>query len=322
MTGPTRFQIRSGALAGGTEQGFWTPGAPNAAPDPQIPYLPLETPPGPVTLTQFGVAAVAGVIGISGDINVAAAPQTFRLLAPVRGPRISGVASVSGDLSTGISVLASALTAQKESEGTANYVATLGIGTAGVTLLAWDAGYTTTLATPISANNGNTFTSQFSQAYGNGFEVYSLRGWRCYSSSGGSNHAATGTKNSSTSGEATIALLALSGGQIGSRSSVVQRNNAGAGATLTSGTVTMTAAGLLVAVCSGDGTISDIAPTQTWPEGWTVLQSVAYNRAQAPNGHVPLYVAVKSVSSPGDYSVGIQMTINEGATIALYGVQP
>lgn len=320
MTGPTRFQIRSGALAGGTEQGFWTPGAPNAAPDPQIPYLPLETPPGPAALTQFGVASVAGVVGISGDINVAA-PQTFRLLAPVRGPRINGVASVSGDLSTSISVLASALTAQKETEGTANYVATLGIGTAGVTLLTWDAGRLAILTTPIAANNGNSFTSDFSQAYGNGFTNYSLRGWHCYAAAGGSNHAATGTKTSSTAEEATIALLALSGGQIGTRKSVVQRTNNGAGATLTSGTVTMTGPGLLVAVASGDGNVNATAPTQTWPGDWTVLQSVAYSSAQAPNGHVPLYLAVKPVSAAGDYSVGIQMTIDEGATIALYGVQ-
>ena len=218
-------------------------------------------------------------------------------------------------------VLSSALTAQKETEGTADYVATASVGTAGVTLLSWDAGRTAILTTPVAANNGNTFTQQFSQPYGNGYTNYSLRGNYCYSASGTANHTATGTKTSSVTEEATIALLVLSGGQIGTRSSVVQRTNAGAGATHTSGTVTTTAPALLVAVCSGDGNVNATAPTQTWPGEWTVLQSVAYSTAQAPNGHVPLYVAVKPVTTPGTYSVGIQMTIDEGATIALYGLQ-
>jgi len=42
VTGPTRFQIRSGALGGDATQGFWTPGAPGGTPDPSIPYLALE----------------------------------------------------------------------------------------------------------------------------------------------------------------------------------------------------------------------------------------------------------------------------------------
>lgn len=42
MTGPTRFQRRSGALGGVATQGFWVPGAPENTPDPSIPYLPLE----------------------------------------------------------------------------------------------------------------------------------------------------------------------------------------------------------------------------------------------------------------------------------------
>lgn len=222
--------------------------------------------------------------------------------------------------SSSITVLSSALTAQKETEGTADYVATASVGTAGVTLLSWDAGRTAILTTPVAANNGNTYTQQFSQAYGNGFTNYTLRGNYCYTASGTANHAATGTKTSSTAEEATIAILVLSGGQIGTRSSVVQRTNAGAGATLTSGSVTMTASGLLVAVASGDGNVNATAPTQTWPAEWTVHQSVAFSSAQAPNGHVPLYVATRPVSA-GSYTVGIQMTIDEGATIALYGLQ-
>lgn len=217
-------------------------------------------------------------------------------------------------------VLGSALTVQKETEGTANFVATVAVGSAGLTLLAWDAGRTAILASPVSGNNGNTHTQQFSQAYGNGFTNYSLRGYRCYGASGSSNHSVTGTKTSSTAEEATIGLLALSGGTIVS-SSVVQRVAAGAGATLTSGTVTTTGPALLVAVASGDGNVNATPPSQTWPGNWTVRQAIAYGSADAPNGHVPLYIATREVASAGDYTVGVQMTINEGATIALYAVQ-
>lgn len=224
-------------------------------------------------------------------------------------------------VSSGITVLSSALTVQKETEGTANFTATASVGTGGVTILSWDGGRTAILASPVTGNNGNTHTQQFSQPYGNGFTNYALRGYYCYSASGTSNHSVTGTKNSSTAEEATIGILVLSGGQIGTRSSVVQRTAAGAGATLTSGTVTMTGAGLLVAVASGDGNVNATAPTQTWPAEWTVHQAIAYGSADAPNGHIPLYIATRPISSAGDYTVGIQMTINEGATIALYGLQ-
>lgn len=222
---------------------------------------------------------------------------------------------------SGPTVLSSALTAQKQDEGTANYVATASVGTAGVTLLSWDAGRTVILTTPVAANNGNTYTQQFSQNYGAAFTNYTLRGNYCYSASGTANHAATGTKTTSTNEEATIAILVASGGQIGTRSAVVQRDAAGAGATLTSGTVTTTAPALLVAVASGNGDVNATAPTQTWPGDWTVLQSVAFSSAQAPTGHIPLYLAVKSVTTPGTYSVDIQMTINEGAVIGLYALQ-
>lgn len=220
------------------------------------------------------------------------------------------------------SVLDSALTAQKETEGTASYTATLGISSSGITLLSWVGVRTALFTGPPTGNNSNSYTEEFSQAYGNGFTDYSLRGYYSYAAGGGSAHAVTGTKSSSTAEEATIALLALSGGTIVS-SSVVQRVAVGAGATLTSGTVTTTGPALLVASCSGDGNVNATAPTQTWPtgDGWTVQQSVAYGSADAPNGHIPLYIATKEVTIAGDYTVGVQMTINEGATVSLYAVQ-
>ena len=49
-------------------------------------------------------------------------------------------------------------------------------------------------------------------------------------------------------------------------------------------------------------------------------RSVARGTAQAPNGHVPLYVATKAVSA-GTYSVNVQVVINEGIVLAIYAVQ-
>lgn len=218
-------------------------------------------------------------------------------------------------------VIGSALTVQKETQGTANFSAIALDGPGSVTILSWDAGRTAILTSPVAGNNGNSHTQQFSQAYGNGFTNYSLRGYYCYNAAGSANHAVTGTKTTGTSEEATIGILVLSGGQIGSRASVVQRVAAGAGATLTSGTVTTTGPALLVAVASGDGNVNATAPTQVWPAQWKVLHGIAYGSGEAPNGHIPLYIATREVSSAGDYTVGIQMTINEGATIALYAVQ-
>jgi hypothetical protein len=131
-------------------------------------------------------------------------------------------------------------------------------------------------------------------------------------------HTVSGTRFTGTAEEVTLASVVLSGGLIVA-SSVVNRSAAGAGATLTSGTVTVDRPVLLVAVASGSGDVNATAPTQTWPVGWTVHQSVARSTATAPNGHVPLYIASKAVG-PGTHSVNVQMTINEGAIIALYAV--
>lgn len=247
----------------------------------------------------------------------------------IRASVVASVASaqtrrkLSGVVASAPTVLDSALTAQKETEGTASYSATSTLSSgAGPTLLSWVGVRTALFTGPVTGNNGNSHTEQFSQAYGNGFTDYSLRGYYSYAVAGGSAHAVTGSKSSATAEEATIALLVLSGGTIVS-SAVVQRVAAGAGATLTSGTVTATGPALLVATASGDGNVNATAPTQTWPtgDGWTVHRSVAFGSADAPNGHIPLYVATKEVTAAGDYTVAIQMAINEGATISLYAVQ-
>lgn len=233
--------------------------------------------------------------------------------------RFGGGANVAATAATAPSVLGSNLVVQKETEGTSPYSATVAVGTANATLLSWVGVRTALFAGPVTGNNGNTHTQQFSQAYGNGFTNYSLKGFYCYSASGSSNHSVSGTKSSSTAEEATIGLLALSHGSIVS-SNVTQQVAAGAGNTFTSGSVTATAPALLVAVASGDGNVNATAPTQTWPGTWTVLEGVAYGSGVAPNGHVPLYVAVRAVSA-GTYTVDVQVTINEGLTLAIYAVQ-
>jgi hypothetical protein len=217
------------------------------------------------------------------------------------------------------SFLASNLVAQKETEGAAGFSATVTIGTAGATLLSWVGIRTALFDGPVTGNNGNTHTQQFSQPYGNGFTDYTVRGYYCTNAAGTSNHSVSGTKSSSTAEEVTIALVALSSGTIVSNS-VTQQVSAGAGHIFTSGSVTTTSAAMLVAMASGDGNVNATAPTQTWPGDWIVRESVAYGSADAPNGHVPMYIATKSVGV-GSHTVDVQVTINEGVTISIYAVQ-
>lgn len=230
----------------------------------------------------------------------------------------AAVAPVSGVAPT---VIQSALTAQKEGEGTTNFAATLASdATAGRTLLSWVALRTAIYAGPLTGNNGNSHTQQFAQDYPAPFTAYSMRGYRSYGVAGGSAHSVSGSKSSGATEEVTVALLALSGGTITQAPSPVLRAAAGAGAVHQSPSVSVSGPALLVCVASGTGDVNAVAPTQVWPGDWSVLQSVAYSSAQAPNGHVPLYLGVKSVG-PGTHSVGVQVAIDEGLLMAIYAVQ-
>lgn len=228
--------------------------------------------------------------------------------------------AVAGVASGAPSVLGSGLIADNETEGANSRTLTLaGIAAAGALLLPFVALRTAIFAGPPTANNGNTYAQQVSQDYGPGFPTYSLRGYFDAAVSGGSDHTITVTKSSGDAEELTLAVLALSGGSIVS-SSIVNRTANGAGATHTSGTVTTTGPARLVAVGSGSGDVNATAPTQTWPVQWTQHEAVARSSAQAPNGHVPLYLMSREVGA-GTHSVDVQVTINEGIVIALYAVQ-
>lgn len=223
-------------------------------------------------------------------------------------------------------VINSALVADNELSGVNSRTLTMtGTSSAG-TMLSWVGVLTASFTGPPTANNSNTYTQQFSQNYGTDtlptedYTMYTLRGYTS-TAAGGSDHTCTVTKSSGDAGELTIAMLLLSGGSIiSSAVNIINRANT-TGATLTTGTVTVPSGNaLLVAVGSGRGDVNDVAPTQTWPGEWTVHQSVARNRATAPSGHIPLYLATRSVG-PGTYSVGIQMTNDEGILYGLYAVQ-
>lgn len=219
-------------------------------------------------------------------------------------------------------VLGSALTAQNENEGVQAFSATADVGTAGASIFSWVGILTSLFAGPPTGNNGNTHTQVLRQAYGGGFDAYSLALYRSYNASGTSNHSVSGSKPGGTevNDEVTIAILVLSGGTIVDSDVTVQAA-AGAGHTFTSGQVTTTGAALLVGFASGDGTVNATAPTQTWEAGWNVEQFVARNAAQSPDGHVPLYIATKPVYSAGNYDYDVTMTINEGGTFGLFAVQ-
>lgn len=249
-----------------------------------------------------------------------ASTRGWSVLPSADGKRWSGWPA--GDKPS-INVLGHALLADNEGAGvTTRNLAITGVSAGGGLLLSWVARRTAIFAGPPTANNGNTYAAEHSQDYGPGFPTYSLSAYSVVSAAGGSDHQVTVTKSTGATEELTVAMLALSGGTIGARKSIVNRTAAGAGATHTSGTVTMTTGGLLVAVGSGSGDINATAPTQTWPGGWTVHRFVARTSAEATLGHVPLYLATKPVAAAGDYSVGVQVTIDEGIVIGLFGVQP
>lgn len=222
----------------------------------------------------------------------------------------------------------SAATAQKETEGTATVVATLGIGTAGVTLVCINAVRTAIRSGP-TLNNGNTLGSALVTAtYTPDFAQYSLVIQALASALGTSNHAATLTKSSSTTEEATIALLAIASGSVAANS--VVRNAAGAGATLTSASFTVPSGGRArcIAVWSGTGNVNVTAPTATMVDSGSTTAAqwgspviaIAFNSAQAPNGHIPLYVWTADLG-PGTYTWAAQPAIDEGAVMATVVVQ-
>lgn len=221
------------------------------------------------------------------------------------------------------SVLGSNVTAQKETEGTSTVVVTLSLGTAGVTLVCINAVRTAIRSGP-TLNNSNTLGSALvAPAYTPDFSQYDLVIQALASALGTSNHAATLTKSSATTEEATIALIAMSGGTAAATS--VVRNAAGAGATLTSASFTVSAGNRArcLAVWSGTGAVNATAPTATIVDTGTTtaaqwgspIIAIAYSEAQAPSGHIPLYVWTADLG-PGTYTWAAQPAINEGAVMA------
>lgn len=218
-------------------------------------------------------------------------------------------------------LLGSALTSQREGEGTANFSAALSVGTANVTLIGILGIRTALFGGPLTGNNGNTYDSSalFNVPYGNGFGTYSLRGWRAYGASGSSNHAVSGTKSGGNSEETTVAIVGLSGGQVRSSNALARVAN-GAGATHTSGSVSTDGPARLISITSGDGNVNATPPSQTYPGDWSVLHAYAEGTGTAPNGHIPLYIATKVVSIAGSYTVQVQTTLDEGLTMVLLAV--
>lgn len=229
-------------------------------------------------------------------------------------------------VSSAPSLLEGVLVAQKETEGTANVVATLGISTASVLLVSIDAVRTALFAGPPTLNNSNTFGSAIvNEVYSPDFGQYSLRAYKLANANGGSAHSSTLTKSSSTAEEATKVLLAFSAAADVIAQSAVVRNAAGAGATLTSASFTVAAGGRArcLAIWSGTGNVNATPPTATMVNSsnttaaqWgSPIASVAYGSASAPNGHIPLTLWVADLL-PGTYEWAAQPAINEGAIMA------
>lgn len=216
-------------------------------------------------------------------------------------------------------VLGSELVADNEDEGVDVRTLTFaGLSAAGLTFLAWVGLLTANFTGPVAANNGNTYALELTETFAPLYTQYSLRSYSVEEGLGGSDHTATVDKDQGAIQELTFAAIALSHGTIVDSVSVNRTAN-GAGASHVSGDVTVSGPALLVAVASGTGDPNVTAPTQTWPVGWTIHESVARNSSQDASGHVPLYLATKAVDA-GTHNVTVQTTIDEGLIIQLFAV--
>lgn len=199
-------------------------------------------------------------------------------------------------------IAGAALTGQKETEGVANVVTTLDIGTAGLHLITIDAVRTAIRQTP-TLNNGNAFGAVVTeQAYGPDFPQYDIEVRADTAVAGGSNHSATMTKSSGTTEEASSALIAVSGGSIVEGTSVNRTSQSGVSThTSASFDIGGSSTAIVLAFASGTGfsvgsTVQDL---QMASGGWSditgkvnggasgVLKYV-HSGVSAPNGHVPL----------------------------------
>lgn len=199
------------------------------------------------------------------------------------------------------SLIGAALTGQKETEGTAAVVATLGASSAGLHLISLDAVRTSIRSGP-ALNNGNSYGAALASSdYGPTFTQYDLVARAALSALGGAAHQSTLTKSSATTEEATHALLAVSGGTVVEATAVNRTSQAGV-ATHTSASFNVTGAkpARVFAFASGTGfsvgaTVQDL---QMASAGWTdivgtvngvggqVLKYV-HSGVTAPSGHIP-----------------------------------
>lgn len=246
-------------------------------------------------------------------VGAGQAPRAARAATQVRRLTIAAAPSV----------VDYAATAQKETQGTQNVTATLGVSTAGLTLISIDAVRTAIRSAAPALNNGNTLgAALFTEAYTPDFGTYSIVARALASAAGGSNHSSTLTKSATFAEEATVALLATSFGAVTATS--VVRNAAGAGATLTSATFTVAAGSRArcFALWSGTGNVNATPPTATiiGAQWGSPLIQIAFGSGDAPNGHIPLSIWAADFG-PGSYTWQAQTAIDEGAVMATLVVQ-
>lgn len=206
---------------------------------------------------------------------------------------------------------------------------TLSLGStqaAGSSIVVAHFGRFTSLGTPTD-NKGNSFdngTPDYLEQSGYAGGLWSGFGMSLFVdpvAAGGSAHSISVAKSGSAFEEAT--LIAIEGMNAGvmQDSSIVPRAAAGAGATLTSDTVTTTGPALLCGFWTGDGDVNtdpqDVGPGP----GWTLLEQIALESAQAPNGHIQAALLARVVSAAGTYSLQVVPQANQGGILGLVALQ-
>lgn len=139
---------------------------------------------------------------------------------------------------------------------------------------------------------------------------------------GGAGHTVSVAKSGAANEEATLIAVEVTGTTTIEDSSILAIAASGAGATLTSTSVTTAGPAFLVGFWSGDGVIStNPMDVDSGHVDWQVLAQVALEEAQAPNGHVQSALLGRYVGAAGTYTLQVKPRADQGAILGLVAVR-
>lgn len=201
-----------------------------------------------------------------------------------------------------------------ENSGTSPQTVTRNTAASGSSILAILFGEFTNCSAP-SDNKGNTYTLLENSGY---FDLWAGFGLELYgkaNAAGGSSHALSMTKTTTTS-ESTLMLVEALGTVI-QDTSIVARQRQGAGVPYSSASVTTTGPALLVSIWGGDGDTNFTDQSATPEAGFEVIESLFLGQT----AYIQAACAVKRVNAAGTYTCAWTPTQNQGGIVALAAIQ-